>query len=187
MQRGDVKSEHLAGISPASLIQSCTHHNVSIHASVDPRFLRFDFPSPLTYNPIQPTPNLLEPTLRMVVPHNSALLSSVVRTHRVLSHTRVFSVRQKSQCLASSYSPKTCRYFSLSSRLAYPRKDSQDKDSINPEATEYSKSATDDESARQDEAAFDPSMTDPHEQHAKAGEGRGVSISTFFDYVHERK
>ncbi|KAI9751644.1 MAG: hypothetical protein M4579_005969 [Chaenotheca gracillima] len=54
-----------------------------------------------------------------------------------------------------------------------PRKDSQDKDSINTEATEYSKSGTDDQSAQQQEAAFDPKMTDPQEMKAKAGEGEG--------------
>lgn len=54
----------------------------------------------------------------------------------------------------------------------YPRKDSQDKDSINTEATEYSKSGTDDASAKQEEAAFDPSTTDPKEEKKVAGEGQ---------------
>ena len=44
---------------------------------------------------------------------------------------------------------------------------------MNTEATEYSKSATDDEGARQGEAAFDPDITDPQEQKDKAGEGTG--------------
>lgn len=57
--------------------------------------------------------------------------------------------------------------------LAYPRKDSQDKDSINTEATEYSKSATDDEGARHDDAAFNPDITDPQQQKDKAAEGTG--------------
>ena len=46
---------------------------------------------------------------------------------------------------------------------------------MNTEATEYSKSGTDDEGARQEEAAFDPNITDPQEQKEKAGEGTGVS------------
>lgn len=75
------------------------------------------------------------------------------------------------QC--QQHSPNTLRQFSRSARLAYPRKDSQDKDSINTEATEYSKSATDDESARQEDAAFDPDITDPQQQKDKAGEGTG--------------
>ena len=47
---------------------------------------------------------------------------------------------------------------------------------MNTEATEYSKSGTDDESARQESAAFDPTITDPGEQKAKAGEGKPVSL-----------
>ena len=51
---------------------------------------------------------------------------------------------------------------------------------MNTEATEYSKSGTDDESARQEEAAaFDPNITDPGEQTEKAGEGRPVSLLLF--------
>lgn len=53
---------------------------------------------------------------------------------------------------------------------------------MNVEATEYSKSATDDESARQEEAAFDPNLTDPQEQYEKAGEGRGVSTHVFLNF-----
>ncbi|KAL6714351.1 hypothetical protein ACLMJK_007774 [Lecanora helva] len=63
------------------------------------------------------------------------------------------------------------RQFSQSANVAYPRKDSQDKDSINTEATEYSKSATDDEGARQQDAAFDPNITDPQHQKEVAGKG----------------
>lgn len=69
------------------------------------------------------------------------------------------------------------RQFSQSTSLAFPRKDSQDKDSINTEATEYSKSATDDEGARQGDAAFDPDITDPGKEKDKAGEGMGDSVS----------
>lgn len=47
---------------------------------------------------------------------------------------------------------------------------------MNPKATEYSKSSTDDEAARQEEAAFDPNLTDPDSQKKKAGEKTGVSI-----------
>ena len=44
---------------------------------------------------------------------------------------------------------------------------------MNTEATEYSKSASDDEGARQADAAFDPDITDPQQQKDKAGEGTG--------------
>ncbi|KAI9847996.1 MAG: hypothetical protein M1838_000668 [Thelocarpon superellum] len=59
------------------------------------------------------------------------------------------------------------------STVRWPRKDSQDKDSINTEATEYSKSSTDDQAAREGDAAFDPNRTDPQEELEKAGEGHG--------------
>lgn len=59
--------------------------------------------------------------------------------------------------------------------LAYPRKDSQHKDSINTEATEYSKSGTDDQAAREEDAAFDPKKTSPEEEHETAGTNSAVS------------
>lgn len=46
---------------------------------------------------------------------------------------------------------------------------------MNTEATKYSKSGTDDQSAREQEAAFDPKITDPGEQIDKVGQGNGVS------------
>ena len=48
---------------------------------------------------------------------------------------------------------------------------------MNTEATEYSKSGTDDESARREDAAFDPNVTDPGQQKEKAGDGRPVSLT----------
>ncbi len=83
------------------------------------------------------------------------------------------ATKRQSLLQCQVHSPNTIRQFSRSARLAYPRKDSQDKDSINTEATEYSKSATDDEGARQEDAAFNPNITDPQEQKDKAGEGTG--------------
>lgn len=71
--------------------------------------------------------------------------------------------------------PTTHRPFSHSTRLSFPRKDSQDKDSINREATEYAKSGTDDQTAAIEDAAFDPSKTDPEEQLQTAGAKSGVS------------
>ncbi|SLM34063.1 hypothetical protein LPUS_02737 [Lasallia pustulata] len=72
-----------------------------------------------------------------------------------------------------SHLPATNRPFSHSPPLAYPRKDSQDKDSIQAEATEYSKSGTDDDAARQEEAAFDPEKTSPEDEKDTAGDGDG--------------
>ena len=56
----------------------------------------------------------------------------------------------------------------------YPRKDSQDKDSMNVEANEYSKSGTDDQAARHDKTAYDPSTTDPDAQREDVGANSGV-------------
>ena len=108
-----------------------------------------------------------------------SLSRNLARKHQVSSCESIHSWKRQSQI---QILPSSCRYISSSAPFANPRKDSQDKDSINTEATEYSKSATDDESARQGDAAFDPNVTDPHEQHGKAGEGQGVSIHTFLNH-----
>ncbi|MCJ1327349.1 hypothetical protein MMC10_004018 [Thelotrema lepadinum] len=55
----------------------------------------------------------------------------------------------------------------------YPRKDSQDRESINTDATEYSKSGSDDAAAQKD-VAFEPGNTKPEEAMGKAEqEGNG--------------
>lgn len=46
---------------------------------------------------------------------------------------------------------------------------------MNPEANEYSKSGTDDTSAANEDAAFNPNITDPQEAKDKAGEGNTVN------------
>ena len=59
------------------------------------------------------------------------------------------------------------------------RKDTQDKDSLKPEASEYSKSGSDDKAAAMDDAAFNPDKTRPEEEHNSAGResgGDGVSF-----------
>merc|ERR1712072_821448 len=50
--------------------------------------------------------------------------------------------------------------------VRYAYKDDQDKDSLNPRSTEYSKSGSDNEAAQTDEA-FDPSTTSPEGQQSK--------------------
>lgn len=96
-----------------------------------------------------------------------------------VSHTacRPLWCRAPRQCLSirCKPTPPTSRQFSDSTHVKYPRKDSQDKDSINTEATEYSKSGTDDASARHDDTAFDPDVTGPSEQKNKVGDKTGVS------------
>lgn len=92
---------------------------------------------------------------------------------RAPTHTRITTIKQQPRSPQPLPRIPAHRQFSQTLSFALPRKDSQDKDSINTEATEYSKSATDDEGARQEEAAFDPNITDPQEEKDKAGEGTG--------------
>lgn len=106
------------------------------------------------------------------------LVSNLVRSRGLgrsaLIHTRCSLHRQSQHPQPRSFTPHAPRQFSQSSWLGYPRKDSQDKDSISTEATEYSKSGTDDASARQEDASFDPSITDPGKEKEKAGERNSV-------------
>ena len=92
---------------------------------------------------------------------------------RAPSHTRISTVKQQARSQQPLLGISAHRQFSQTLSFALPRKDSQDKDSINTEATEYSKSATDDEGAKQEEAAFNPDITDPQQAKNKAGEGTG--------------
>jgi len=69
----------------------------------------------------------------------------------------------------------SARHFQTSSFSRLPRKDSQDRNSINTEATEYSKSGTDDAAAKQDDAAYDPNVTDPGKEKDVAGAGNEKS------------
>ncbi|OCK80922.1 hypothetical protein K432DRAFT_296693 [Lepidopterella palustris CBS 459.81] len=56
-----------------------------------------------------------------------------------------------------------CRPLHSTPGTFLPRKDTQDKDSLNPSSNEYSKSGSDDASASSD-AAFDPSQTSPESE-----------------------
>ncbi|KAI4106236.1 MAG: hypothetical protein LQ345_007194 [Seirophora villosa] len=101
------------------------------------------------------------------------------RTPR-LSHVACRLLARPVSQAPNSLLPKlsTCsitRSLSQSTCFKYPRKDSQHKDSINPEATEYSKSGTDDASARHADTAFDPHTTRPAEQKDKVGKDTGAS------------
>lgn len=119
----------------------------------------------------------------MISSTSKAFLSIMARPCRLRapSHMRISTIKQQVRSPEPLLRVPIHRQFSQTLSFALPRKDSQDKDSINTEATEYSKSATDDEGARQEDAAFDPDITDPQEQKDKAGEGTGkgtVSISS---------
>lgn len=68
------------------------------------------------------------------------------------------------------------RHFSQHRSSQYPRKDSQNKDSIDTEATEYTKSGTDDQTAANEDAAFNPDITSPEAEKKAAGKGNEVSL-----------
>ncbi|KAL9619747.1 MAG: hypothetical protein Q9160_005678 [Pyrenula sp. 1 TL-2023] len=61
--------------------------------------------------------------------------------------------------------------YTTSPQLQIPRKGAEDRNSINTDATEYSKSGTDDSAASQSDPAFNPSKTDPEDQLSAAGQG----------------
>ncbi|KAF2670433.1 hypothetical protein BT63DRAFT_424377 [Microthyrium microscopicum] len=62
------------------------------------------------------------------------------------------------------------RQFHETATTKYARKDSQDKDSIKPESSEYAQGSSDDVAAKKD-VAFDPNTTDPHQEKKDAGKG----------------
>ncbi|KAI1611603.1 hypothetical protein EDD37DRAFT_650640 [Exophiala viscosa] len=58
----------------------------------------------------------------------------------------------------------------------HPQRETQlDREKMNPEANEYAKSSSDDSAAKNEDAAFDPDITDPEEARKKAGEGNDVN------------
>lgn len=95
----------------------------------------------------------------------------------VPTHTRIASIRREPRPAIGLLVPSEKRQFSRLTWLALPRKDSQDRDSIDRESTEYSKSGTDDEAAGLDQAAFDPNTTEPGAEKKAAGK---VSTCTAF-------
>lgn len=76
------------------------------------------------------------------------------------------------------------RPLTTSHTLALPRKDSQDKDSLNTEANEYTKSGTDDAAARTEDVAFNPDLTDPQAQEREASKKSDGSVSSQFTHLH---
>lgn len=98
----------------------------------------------------------------------------------LLRRTLRFPAQPSTTFRTSQRLPLTARPFSQSTLRSFPRKDSQDKDSINTEATEYSKSGTDDQSASATEnTAFDPKTTSPEAEHRQANREVGGDEVSF--------
>jgi hypothetical protein len=83
---------------------------------------------------------------------------------------------------SSSSSPSSPSHFVASSsfhtnsRYLWPTKDAQDKDSLKPRSTEYSKSGSDD-TAAQEGAAFDPNQTSPETEAKNMEESSNPTVS----------
>jgi len=88
-------------------------------------------------------------------------------------HTRI--VRRSNNSGNSSPSSS----FHTNSRYLWPSKDAQDKDSLKPRSTEYSKSGSDDSAAN--DTAFDPNTTRPETEEAQESdnpaEGNSLEVS----------
>jgi len=102
----------------------------------------------------------------------SQLLKLPTTSLRRVNVSISYPIRSSSIQLRSSVAPfAIVRPFHLQTAYNLPRKGAEDKDSINREPTEYSKSGTDDQAAAQEEAAFDPNDTNPESEKKTAGEG----------------
>ena len=74
--------------------------------------------------------------------------------------------------------------FSQGAFRSFSKKNGQDRESINTESTEHTKSSTDDEAAAQNQAAYDPSRTSPESEMESAQKGNKVgclSLLSGFD------
>ncbi|KAH7381476.1 hypothetical protein DE146DRAFT_287245 [Phaeosphaeria sp. MPI-PUGE-AT-0046c] len=76
------------------------------------------------------------------------------------------------QCLARTRQTSLAPRFLSTTPARFAQKDAQDKDSLKPRSTEYSKSGSDDAAASSD-AAFNPNKTSPEEAEATAEREQG--------------
>ncbi|QSZ35978.1 hypothetical protein DSL72_007100 [Monilinia vaccinii-corymbosi] len=100
---------------------------------------------------------------------------SPIHIFRLAHMARMANPSPMAICMHIRVHPSTRRHrpFSHASPLCFPRKDAQDRNSIDTEATEYSKSGGDDAAAREARAAFDPGITRPEGEGEVAGRGKG--------------
>jgi hypothetical protein len=101
--------------------------------------------------------------------------------------TRIATVRARTKSNSSASSGRSSftisptQSFHSSALLQRPYKDDQDKDSLKPGSSEYSKSGSGDDQAAATDAAFDPNQTKPETQskNAEAESGGDVSNNIF--------
>jgi hypothetical protein len=89
--------------------------------------------------------------------------------------TRIASVRQRTKSVNSATAIAVSNFHTSLRVQAY--KDDQDKDSLKPGSSEYSKSGTGDDEAAHSDAAFDPNQTGPKEQEKNVEQENGGSVS----------
>ena len=101
------------------------------------------------------------------------MLSSIARRRLFLSQPRFIPT--------TATNPIAIRHLHATTTRPYPRKDTQDRESMNTESNEYSKSGGGDNSAAAatEDVAFSADKTKPEEEHDAAEQetkGQGVSF-----------
>ncbi|KAI6244619.1 hypothetical protein HI914_07411 [Erysiphe necator] len=81
------------------------------------------------------------------------------------------NIRWFGHSLVSLTPSYTRNIVSITPKCYFPRKNSQDRESMDPTSTEYSKSGTDSSVAAEGKASFDPNVTKPEQIKDLAGKG----------------
>ena len=97
--------------------------------------------------------------------------------------TRMLTTKNLAWNSSHPYVPVHRRHISQSTACFYPRKDSQDRHSIDRESTEYTRSGSDDQTAKMDDVAFNPDLTDPGSQKDQTGAEDVGTLVTFYDLI----
>jgi hypothetical protein len=115
-------------------------------------------------------------TARLTRHHRTAHLTTITTNSSINTMFRYLPTRALHRAPARSINVSSAAIRPLStSRQLFAQKDAQDKDSLKPRSTEYSKTGSDDDAASMD-AAFDPSKTSPEsEMGSSENESGGAS------------
>ena len=118
---------------------------------------------------------------------SSILQSSTRRVSRLMASTTSYRVRStcppgtRIAAVRQNGADAQNRWFHAAGRR-YAQKDTQDKDSLKPRSTEYSKSSGGD-SAAATESAFDGSTSSPEEGSKKVGKESGETDEVCMSWV----
>lgn len=128
---------------------------------------------------------------RILLTRNLKPMATAQRGYRVRSTcppgTRIAAVRSHARLHAEQarLNKEQGRAFTTT-RVASATKDSQDRESLNPTSTEYSKSGGGDASAAHEAEAFDPKSTRPEEEGGR-GKGDSLNVSPGSSEVNQSK